>query len=668
MVLLKLRLRMFKGVKSFELIPEGQSVDIFGANGQGKSTTAIAYTWLLFNKGLDNESAAKFGIKTRDDKGNHLHGEEHSAEAHFRLKDGREIRLKKVFKEIWRRKDNSFQGHTTDYYWNEEALKESEYQCRIEEILTEDQFAMITTPTHFASLDWKVVLKVLIDIAGNIADEEVIAKYPELAEYLKIIDGRNQDSVVNILKSRRANSIKSIDSIPARIDENNLKIKSPEVDLKEADVFVLQIKEIISKENEELQSFKSGGAISELKIRLQSIESEKIEAKNSHAKLCQDIRGSHEQKAVDVRKEYLKADADFDIADAELTKLNTLVDTRSAEVQNYSEQIEKLRNQKPNSKPPVQDPKPCVMGCQPNCPECGASLIESVDHDEGDKRYDEYIKAFNTDKAIKLVDLQAKLDESKKLFEESKKDQQAKFTSREKAFEIKNKLKEKLDKQEADIEQTLKEALPEFDVQKFTDLKQRVNEKIIEIEFNVKPEIDKTLEVIKEYENKLSHYNDIISDHRFNKEIDQRNEELKEELRRLNITIEECEYELKKIEDFNRLKSDMLSDLINKKFKMVKWRLYVEQVNGGITDTCEAMVGGVPFNGELNYSKKIAAGIEIISVLSDHFGVKCPVFIDNRESVEVIPETNLQIINLYHSPRDKQLRVVMKQEDELVAA
>ena len=47
----------------------------------------------------------------------------------------------------------------------------------------------------------------------------------------------------------------------------------------------------------------------------------------------------------------------------------------------------------------------------------------------------------------------------------------------------------------------------------------------------------------------------------------------------------------------------------------------------------------------------------MINALSDYYQVSAPIFIDNRESTSSIPDMDAQIINLYVSEPDKQLRI-----------
>ncbi|MGN0632149.1 MAG: hypothetical protein ACI4JN_12565, partial [Ruminococcus sp.] len=54
---------------------------------------------------------------------------------------------------------------------------------------------------------------------------------------------------------------------------------------------------------------------------------------------------------------------------------------------------------------------------------------------------------------------------------------------------------------------------------------------------------------------------------------------------------------------------------------------------------------------------KINAGLDIIRVLSEHYGVKMPVFVDNAESIVNLCDSGLQVIKLIVSESDKKLRV-----------
>jgi len=78
---------------------------------------------------------------------------------------------------------------------------------------------------------------------------------------------------------------------------------------------------------------------------------------------------------------------------------------------------------------------------------------------------------------------------------------------------------------------------------------------------------------------------------------------------------------------------------------MVRFKMFREQVNGGQEECCETLIDGVPF-GVANTASQINAGLDIINVMSAHFDIHAPVFVDNRESVVNLIPSASQIINL----------------------
>ena len=189
MKLNRLVLRNFKGIREFTLDAQGGNVDVFGDNATGKTTLFDAFTWLLFDK--DSSNKKDFSIKTLDKSGAEQHGLEHEVEATLDI-DGQEITLRKVYKEKWTKKRGSaqadFTGHTTDYYIDSVPVKKSEYEARIAEIADEGVFKLLTSPTYFnEQLHWEKRRQILLEVCGDLTDEEVISSNKALAELPKIL-------------------------------------------------------------------------------------------------------------------------------------------------------------------------------------------------------------------------------------------------------------------------------------------------------------------------------------------------------------------------------------------------------------------------------------------------------------------------------------------------
>lgn len=161
--------------------------------------------------------------------------------------------------------------------------------------------------------------------------------------------------------------------------------------------------------------------------------------------------------------------------------------------------------------------------------------------------------------------------------------------------------------------------------------------------------MEKTIDSLKEQKTLIGVKNNTI------KNINALNDKIK--------TIQvEYEYNLSIItqaEEYSRLKAGVLEDSINSHFKLIEFKLFNEQINGGIEETCIATVNGVPYTS-INNAARINAGLDIINTLQEIYRVKAPIFIDNAESVVEVLGMNSQLIKLYVSENDKTLRVELQ--------
>ncbi len=136
--------------------------------------------------------------------------------------------------------------------------------------------------------------------------------------------------------------------------------------------------------------------------------------------------------------------------------------------------------------------------------------------------------------------------------------------------------------------------------------------------------------------------------------------ELKAQEKELSAQYEELEKGIYLCDQFTKAKVRMLTSRINGKFRGVQFRLFLEQVNGGVKDDCEVLVPNdagtlVPFR-DANNAARINAGLEIIEALSKHWEISMPVFIDN--AVTHLLDTTMQTVRLVVSEPDKKLRLV----------
>lgn len=128
--------------------------------------------------------------------------------------------------------------------------------------------------------------------------------------------------------------------------------------------------------------------------------------------------------------------------------------------------------------------------------------------------------------------------------------------------------------------------------------------------------------------------------------------ELETRLRTLSDELANYEKMEFTIQNFSKARIEAVERKINGMFKLVSFKMFDKQINGGEVETCEAMVCGVPYSS-LNHAMKINAGLDIINAICKFEGITAPIFTDNAESINELLPTQSQIIRLVVSEDDK---------------
>ena len=189
--IIKMSLKNFKGVEVLDVDINGNDLNVYGSNGTGKTTLQDAFQWLLFGK--DSNNRADFAIKRLDKDGNVIHNLEHEVEVLFSV-SGQELTLRKMYKEKYTKKRGSatseFTGHETNHYIDGVPFKKGEYEKKVNEVIPEEIFKLVTSPTYFnEQLDWKARRKEIIAVCGDVS------------ERLKDIERKLQSVEVKSIKS-----------------------------------------------------------------------------------------------------------------------------------------------------------------------------------------------------------------------------------------------------------------------------------------------------------------------------------------------------------------------------------------------------------------------------------------------------------------------------------
>ena len=678
--LLKMHIQNFKRCKDRE-IDFGDRTSIKGANATGKTTVFDAFTWLLFGK--DSLGSAKFDIRPLDADGNMINNLEISVEASIRVND-EEYALKKTQKQVWRKKRGTdtteFQGNVNEFDINGYPKSEKEFKAFIAGIVDENIFNLVTNPNAFNDLPWKEQREILMKFVGVMSDAEIALAYGD--KYSLLIPELKIASTDDILKkyTKAKNTLnKQMADIPARIDELSKQMVSVDIGALEVQKAAKQaelkrVEYSLSGGNstiQEINDFK--GQIMDEMLRISGIQND------ANAELDEKRRSA--RKAVNDANDKATR-TEREILDAEYLKSDYIKarDRSEADRTRYAEEWKEWKKKTFPEFVPLDDyvePLP-LTDKDLTCPTCGQALPEDVrkqriaDHEKRCKKakadYDARCEAHKSKYEKDRADFEANREQTISDIYKKGSKSKADVESYQKQIDEQDKevsaLKLRLECEKADLSKAKKDL---DDIPAYADISDnadyiKAQETIRSLEAQ-NEELRKETPDNTEAEARRDAIRDEISDIEAqikaadNTKVKERIAELEEEQKSIGQKIAEQEQMIDLTESFIRAKMNMISEKINEKFKVVRFSLFENQINGGLKETCECTVNGVPYSS-LNNGHRIIAGIDIIRSLSELYGVSAPVFIDNSEAISTgnFPEMDTQIIHLIVTD-DKELTV-----------
>ncbi len=651
MKLISLNLTNFQGIKSFEFTPEGQNATVYGTNAAGKTTLYNALTWLLFDKASTGEKG--FSPKTKDTQGKDLHNLEHSVEGVFRLDDGQEIAFAKTLKEDWTKKRGSltetFSGHKTDYSINGVPVLKCDYDNRLKSIFTPEQAQVLTQPIYFPeSMSWQDRRKLLLEVCGDITDDDVIKnnedKLGDLPSTLLMPGTTDRFYTVEDYRKIAASKCKEINdrlgAIPDRIDE--AKRAMPDVSGINREVVENSLKEL-QGEKDKLETQKAeisaSSAAQAVRKEIADLQIDSIRLKSEHFKKRELLQQSGRQKITKMENS--------------LTEGKARLDKEKIELQFIKNTLQSVRNERERLNTEYKELRDKEWQGDTICPTCSQSF--PAEHT------DELRAKFNLNKSKRLEEIR------KTVAENCSKDRIARLerdiTEKQAELDEINGAIEHLATAITEAKEKLP-SLPEWeDTAEYADYKAKLTalqKKLDEGDIDTVEQKKAIQAQIEGIQSRISEQNEKLYMLRNAETQNKRIKELEKEEKQLSREHEKLQYGLYLCEEFVRAKVALLTDNINNRFESVKFRLFEDQINGGLKECCEVMVPGE--TGLVNYSSannaaRINAGLEIIDTLSTYWGITMPVFVDNAESVVSLKPIASQVIRLVVSEADTMLRV-----------
>ena len=663
--------RNFKGISNFELVAKGNNLDVRGDNGTGKTSLYDAFLWCLFGKNSQDQSDTKFDWKPLDQDGNERHRLETFVNVEFDI-DGVAKVFSRTITEKWTKKRGSivdtFDGHTTAYHIDGLKVTQKDYKAEIEALGGESLFQTLTKVNYFAEVmkadDRR---KILLEMAGDVSESDVIASNKELAKLPDILDGKSVEERTALVKQAMKQVNKDIKELPGRIDEAQRSLPDlEELDKQELATRKLALQADLARAQEELSIAKSPAAMSDLVAKRAEL---KTKFANEERAYIQTKTDKYADEVGELQKHYDKCmdeiqELGVDIFNLKekLKHINAKKDSRKHTIKILEGRNDELRDMFNQDKLEVF---PDFDEHKLSCPVCGRQYDESK-LAEIKANYDKELSDYNKAKAERMAEYKARGKGNKAKIIECQ-DEIAELEKEEAAFthalESHNAL---LDYKTGEK----REILAEMECQKNRfvyfhnterglELRNQYDKLERQIEALERGEQANVIELQAKIDSILAEIND-VNDLLYRFELHAKQQERVDELiakeQSLGLKFGELEQQLMVLEEYVRTKVSLLTETINSQFRIVKFKLFDTAINGGLIECCEPTVGGANYSTGLNNAARINAGLDIINALMSHYGLHLPLFVDNAESVNELIEVDTQVITLSVS-QDKKLTV-----------
>lgn len=631
-----LELYHFKGIKKLEINFRSHETEIAGRNGSGKTTIFDAFTFLMFGK--DSHDRATFNIKTLKADGIAINDVEHTVKGVLEI-DGKTVTLKKIYKENWVKKHGNLEpelkGHLTLCYIDDVPHKISDYQAFISEIVDETVFKQITNPKFFAHLPWKKQREILFTIAGTVSDAEIATGNPEYEALLEKLSGKQMDKYMLQINAEKKKLRTDLDAIPTRIDE--VERSKPEAENFTAlEHEVSKIKEKVDFIDTKISN--STNAYSEQSADNQKIYAEINTLKSKQSQILNDANQKKMESFYEAKNARKETEMDLQNAQRDLGRFENDAKYIQKELELKQIDINKLREDftaVSESQYEAQEGKMICPVWNFACGDPESLKLHAENQNKARETFNkskvEKLDAFN-EKGQKwteqITEIESRLSETSRSIANTKNE-----------IEV---IQNTLANRPVPVE-------PEKEVGASLIDWSEIEAQIKTLEASVKeistPDNSALIAEKKQLQNNVEELQRRLSKREQIATAENRKEALKAEQKKLSQLISELEKDEFTIANFSKDKITECESRINSRFDYVQFKLFDLQVNGAEVETCELMVNGVPYS-DVNTASSINAGLDVINVLSKFYGVTAPVWLDNRESVSDIIDTDAQIVNL----------------------
>lgn len=601
---------------------------ISGGNETGKSTVYDAYLWCLF--GTTSRPGAT--VQTLDKHNNVIHKLETSVVVILNYNDERDVKIERRLSERWKGKDTSeenFLGTTQARFVDDVPCSVSAFKEKLNSLCDFDDWFMLSNINLFWTYKVDVRRKILMSLAGEIDEENLMAQYPAVYKGVKT-EKKNIAEMLTQQKATRKKANDELQTIPAKVQAQDM-LKSDE--------------DFAQLEKEKIEVDKQ---ISSIDASLQGVIVNVDEQKEYQNRLAEE-----EKKYEKTRKEW--ADEHFACINDAFKKVNTAAD----------EMHEAIRIQKKNIDNNVEN------GCRLSlltkefnelmqqwnnvnekefnfaqtdvCPVCGRPYTEEMKS----KEYENAVAEFNAHKSGELARIQKAASE--------KNSQIAIIKGNINTFKQITAIKDNENvKTKTDAHNVLSAGLAKIKAETWeqSEEKKKADASLQAIK-STEPttEVDASAKENKRKKQELTVKRDDlikrISGRDMNERIEKEKEKLDARSRELAQIVADCNEVIRQIKEYKKAKIAIVENNVNSFFSLIRWKFYEQNItNDDEKEVCTAIdSNGVDYNNT-NDGTVINMGIDIINGISKAKNVYVPLFVDRKESVEKALTSTQQSIYL----------------------
>ena len=554
------------------------------------------------------------------------------------LVNGEEVQLRRTYREVWSTKRGSSQasydGNTSEYYVDGVPCKKNAFNDKVNELVSEDTFRMLTSVNHFASqISWQDRRAVLFQVAGVMDDAQILATNEVFAPLVESMGKLSLEDYKKKLLAEKKKFVGAKTEIPARISECQKTIEDVQgLDFAKAKAQVDALQATLNGLSEQIVAIEHDNAADQkrLEIGRAQLELSKLENENK-AYRNQQTAGNVNVHGLNIR----------------LTALQTQVDKKKVAIEKESEYIASCDKYIARAREQwISVNGEAFIGG--TCVTCGQTLPAD--------KLQKAKEAFETRKKKRLSEIM----DGANGYKESKIQAEDRF---KRTVDELAQVEAEIEDLKAQIAAGEAAKVEPVDMDDYAERKaaikatmQTLSEELADMTMATADVVKKLRDEKTEIQAAMSQQMAIVNKESLLDYSRQRVESLREDARNAAECLEAIEKMLYLMDEYSRYKTRFVEDSINGCFRIARFRLFREQANGGIEDRCDVVHEGVPYIS-VNNGMKINLGIDIINTLSMAYGVKVPLFVDNAESVTQLEHCGSQIIRLVVSENDKELRV-----------